>query len=202
MAKRVDGGRAYVVKAQLTKGVDGAALAAARMLNSGNPRAEAEGIFKANFPYGAMGTTGDPTTASDFFSLTTDEPNGLNIVQIRASAVMPTTFMRLANIPDVTVGAFAETTRRMVDLCLVLDTSGSLGWRWPFVRDAAMAFVRAFDETFDRLCFVKYSSGAEVPVPITTARGFNKTAVLNAISSSSSGGVTSMRRAYGAAGTN
>ena len=34
----VDTGRAYVVKAQLTKAVDGAALAAARSLNSGNPR--------------------------------------------------------------------------------------------------------------------------------------------------------------------
>ena len=32
----VDTGRAYVVKAQLSKAVDGAALAAARSLNSGN----------------------------------------------------------------------------------------------------------------------------------------------------------------------
>ena len=37
----VDSGRAYVVKAQLTKAVDGAALAAARALNSGSPRQEA-----------------------------------------------------------------------------------------------------------------------------------------------------------------
>ena len=37
----VDSGRAYVVKAQLTKAVDGAALAAARNLNSGDPRQEA-----------------------------------------------------------------------------------------------------------------------------------------------------------------
>ena len=34
----VDTGRAYVVQAQLSKAVDGAALGAARMLNSGNPR--------------------------------------------------------------------------------------------------------------------------------------------------------------------
>ena len=38
----VDSGRAYVVKAQLTKAVDGAALAGARSLNSGNPRREAD----------------------------------------------------------------------------------------------------------------------------------------------------------------
>ena len=48
----VDTGRAYVVKAQLTKAVDGAALGAARMLNSGDPRGEAVNIFKSNFPAG------------------------------------------------------------------------------------------------------------------------------------------------------
>ena len=45
----IDSGRAYVVKAQLTKAVDGAALGAARMLNSGNPKDEATKIFKQNF---------------------------------------------------------------------------------------------------------------------------------------------------------
>ena len=37
----VDSGRGYVVKAQLSKAVDGAALAAARALNSGDPAGEA-----------------------------------------------------------------------------------------------------------------------------------------------------------------
>ena len=65
----VDSGRAYVVKAQLTKAVDGAALAAARSLNSANPRAEAAKIYRANFPAGYMGTTSstDPADAG-FFS--------------------------------------------------------------------------------------------------------------------------------------
>jgi len=53
----LDSGRAYVVKAQLTKAVDGAALGAARMLNSGDPQGEANRIFKANFPAGYLGTT-------------------------------------------------------------------------------------------------------------------------------------------------
>ncbi|MGH9411855.1 MAG: pilus assembly protein TadG-related protein [Vicinamibacterales bacterium] len=64
----VDSGRAYLVKAQLTKAVDGAALAAARNLNSGDPRAEAARIFTANFPSGYLGTTAaDPTAAPGFF---------------------------------------------------------------------------------------------------------------------------------------
>ena len=85
------------MKAQLTKAVDGAALGAARHLNSGNPRAEAEQIFKANFPAGYMGTSSstDPTTAGDFFTMVTDAVNGVNNVTITATAVLPTTFMKL-----------------------------------------------------------------------------------------------------------
>ncbi|HEY7292783.1 MAG TPA: pilus assembly protein TadG-related protein, partial [Vicinamibacterales bacterium] len=40
----LDGGRGYVVKAQLTKAVDGAALGAARELNSGTPCLKAEQV--------------------------------------------------------------------------------------------------------------------------------------------------------------
>src|SRR5207247_11302840 len=64
----VDSGRAYVVKAQLTKAVDGAALGAARALNSGDPRGAATRIFKANFPNTYLGTLpGDRTAAGNFF---------------------------------------------------------------------------------------------------------------------------------------
>ena len=43
----VDSGPAYLVKAQLSKAVDGAALSAARNLNGGNPRGEAAKVFNA-----------------------------------------------------------------------------------------------------------------------------------------------------------
>src|SRR5712664_1752019 len=95
----VDAGRAYVVKAQLTKAVDGAALGAARMLNSGDPRGEAINIFKSNFPGGYMGVSSvtDPTSAANFFTLTTNDSTGVNVVTVQASAILPTTFMKLAN---------------------------------------------------------------------------------------------------------
>src|SRR3954449_5405170 len=85
----VDGGRAYVVKAQLSKAVDGAALGAARSLNSGDPKLEAERIFRANFPTGFMGTTTvtDPTSDPNFFHSTVDAATGVNIVNVQATAV-------------------------------------------------------------------------------------------------------------------
>jgi Flp pilus assembly protein TadG len=190
----VDSGRAYVVKAQLTKAVDGAALAAARHLNSGNPRGEAEQVFKANFPAGYMGTSSvtDPTTAGNFYSLVTDNVNGVNRITITASAILPTTFMRLADNYEVTVGASGEATRRMVDLSLVLDVSSSIGWRWPYVRDASRMFVDAFDAAHDRIALITYSNGSTVLDAMPDSRGFDKAKVKADIPNGLPGGSTAM----------
>src|SRR5262249_13566387 len=132
-----DTGRAYAARMQLSKAVDGAALGAARMLNSGDPQGEAQRIFDMNFPSGYMGTSGAPTMT---YSLSTDSQKGENIVTVSASAALPTTFMRLANFNAVTVNASAEARRRMVDLSIVLDVSSSIGSSWVAVRDATRAF--------------------------------------------------------------
>ena len=190
----MDTGRAYVVKAQLTKAVDGAALGAARMLNSGDPRGEATRIFNANFPQGYLGTSSVTNAASDpdFFDLDVIEETGVNVVTVRATATLPTTFMRLANFEQVTVSSSGEATRRMVDLSLVLDVSSSIGWRWPYVRDAARAFVDAFDESSDRIALVTYSNGARVLDAMPASRGFNKTQAMNDVPQNLPGGSTAM----------
>ena len=177
----VDTGRAYVVKAQLTKAVDGAALAAARNLNGGNPRAEAATIYRANFPVGYMGTTSstDPAEAG-FFSSVVDEPNGKNIVTVTAMAVLPTTFMHILGTwaETMTVNSTGEATRRMVDLSLVLDVSGSIGPAWSAVRDASRTFINSFDAAHDRLALLTFSDGAKVLDQMPSARGFNKVGVM------------------------
>src|SRR5260221_2127025 len=124
----VDTGRVYLVKAQLSKAVDGAALGAARMLNSGDPRGEATRIFRANFPLGYLGTSSstDPTSDPGFFATQAIPATGVNIVTVRATAVLPTTFMKLGNFETMTVSSTAEATRRMVDLSLVLHVSSSM----------------------------------------------------------------------------
>src|SRR5437867_909436 len=175
----VDSGRAYVVKAQLTKAVDGAALAAARALNSGNPQAAATRIFKANFPNQYLGTLpGDPTTAANFYASAVDAATGINTVTVTATAVLPTTFMQLGNIMTVTVGATGEATRRMVDLSLVLDVSSSIGAKWAIVRDAARTFIDSFDGLHDRVALLTFSNGAQVLDAMPAARGFNKPGVI------------------------
>jgi Mg-chelatase subunit ChlD len=190
----VDSGRAYVVKAQLSKAVDGAALAAARALNSGNPRAEAAQIFKANFPAGYMGTDAsvDPTAAANFFASSVNAASGVNTVTINATATLPTTFMRVASVNNMTIASSGEATRRMVDLSLVLDVSSSIGAQWTAVRDAARAFVNSFDAAHDRLALLQFSDGAKVLDPMPASRGFDKTGMMSAVPSTLPGGSTAM----------
>ena len=190
----VDSGRAYVVKAQLTKAVDGAALGAARNLNSGDPRGEATRIFQANFPAGYMGTSSatDPTSDPGFFSLTTDAATGVNTVTVTAAAVLPTTFMKLANFNQVTVGSSGQATRRMVDLSLVLDVSSSIGSQWTTVRDAVREFVNSFDQLHDRLALLTFSNGATVLDAMPAGRGFDKTKVMSDVPNTLPGGSTCM----------
>jgi len=189
----VDTGRAYVVQAQLSKAVDGAALGAARMLNSGNPRTEAGNIYRANFPNGYFGTTAstDPS-ASGFFNVQTISSSGVNVVTVTASATVPTTFMKLANFTEVQVHATGEATRRMVDLSLVIDTSSSIGWRWQYVRDAARTFVNSFDASSDRLSLVFFGNGARVVDAMPAGRGFDKARLVADIPNSLPGGSTAM----------
>jgi len=185
----VDTGRAYVVKAQLSKAIDGAALAAARNMNSGNPTAEATRVFNANFPAGYMGSTltGGPTVG-----LTTDAASGRNIVSVSATASVPTTFMRVGNFTQVVVSSSAEATRRMVDLSLVIDVSGSIGSKWPAVRDAARSFISSFDAANDRVALTTFSNGASVIDQMPSSRGFNKTQVVNDVPTNLPGGSTLM----------
>jgi Flp pilus assembly protein TadG len=189
----VDAGRAYVVKAQLSKAVDGAALGAARMLNSGDPRAEAAQIFTANFPSGYFGTAaGNPTAAGNFYSLATDVTAGVNVVTITATATLPTTFMKLAKLNTVTIASTGEAQRRMVDLSLVLDVSSSIGSRWGAVRDASRAFINSFDKNGDRVALITYSDGARVLDQMPSSRGFNKAKLISDVPQTLPNGSTAM----------
>jgi hypothetical protein len=136
-----------------------------------------------------MGAT---LTSGPTVTLTTDAASGRNIVNVSASASLPTTFMRLGNFTTMNVNASAEATRRMVDLSLILDVSGSIGSKWPTVRDAARSFIDSFDGSHDRLALTIFSNGAGVLDQMPGSRGFNKTQVEADVPSSLPGGSTLM----------
>jgi serine/threonine protein kinase len=74
----VDLGRGYIVKAHLSKAVDGAALAAARYIGDGQSaaRAEANKIFGANFPNGFLGVSSVQSPPNMDFSVGADGSSG------------------------------------------------------------------------------------------------------------------------------
>ena len=140
-----------------------------------------------------MGTTSvDPTAAANFFISATDVVSGVNMVTVTATEILPTTFMRLGNFTQVQVTSSGEATRRMVDLSLVLDVSGSIGSKWGAVRDASRSFINSFDADQRSNGLDDFSNGADVLDQMPSSRGFAKTTVMNDVPSVLPGGSTLM----------
>ncbi len=165
----IDGAVVFWAKAKLSSAVDAAAIAAGRSINvslsqgqnSPTAVAAAQQWFSANFPTGWLGTTivgGQPTVVFAATSSTTQQ------VSVTASALVPLIFMRLLHINTFTVTASAQSSRRNLNLVLVLDRSGSMGAQGsnacPTMITAAQNFVNLFTDGFDTLGLVTFSSSA------------------------------------------
>ena len=116
----VDYGRALIVRERMANAADAAALAIGSWtgLNEAQLKTKAQQYFNANYPANSLGTVG---TLNVKFQ-------GDDIL-VNVSGSVPTTFMRLANVNSVDVGASAVITKkqRNIELALVLDTTGSMG---------------------------------------------------------------------------
>ena len=186
----VDLGRAYVVKAHLSKAVDGAALAAARVIGNGQSVAQTEAnkIFNTNFPNGFLGVSSVQNPPNLTFQVAAD---GSNQITVTSVAVMPTTFMKVIGQPQVNVFSSGQATRRLVDISFVVDKSGSLASVWSQVQSAAQQFVSYFDQNVDRMSLVMFSANTIVTDTMRpTTRGFDKTTILSHIGGLNSGGNT------------
>lgn len=145
----IDGARAYVTRAQLSRAVDAAALAGAASLRLGQAAAQQriESLAAANGV--------DPALLNVQFGVNAD---GENTVSVSANQVMPTTFMRVLGQTQVDVGSIAEATVPPLDIVLVLDQSGSLDamGAWDDLQNAARGFVDHFDNNIDQMGLVSY----------------------------------------------
>jgi hypothetical protein len=125
----VDGGRAYLLKAQLGRMVDPAALAAASKLPEGVPAAQEAACNSAKM-----------NGFEDCTGLTVTQKNGVptpgggtaNGVEVIATATMPTSFIMLAGLigcttcDSVTVAASATATVSAYDLVMNMDDTNSM----------------------------------------------------------------------------
>ncbi|WP_069440551.1 pilus assembly protein [Methyloceanibacter superfactus] len=116
----VDYGRALLVRERMADAADAAALAIGSWsgLTEAELKVKAQQYFNANYPPSELGAAGaiDVKFVGDNINVT-------------VSGSVPTTFMELANIPSIGVGATTTVTRRQrnIELALVLDTTGSMG---------------------------------------------------------------------------
>jgi len=193
----VDLGRGYVIKANLSKAVDAAALAAARGIGEGESaaRALANNIFNVNFPNGYLGVTSVQNPPQIAFSDASDQSS---VITVSSRAVMPTTFMQIAGFAELGIAAQSQATRRLVDMSFVVDHSNSLSSDFDQVKAAAEQFVSYFDPDKDRVALVMFASNTTIMDPINTGgRGFDKSSLLGHISGSSTGGAVSTTTAEG-----
>ncbi len=118
----VDGGLAYSAKSRLQAAVDAAVLAGGRSA-AADPDTmigDARMYFRANYPADFMG--GRVTAFDAVYD------GAARTVRVDAEAVVPTAFMRVAGIEEVTVRAAAAAVPAQtgLELALVLDVTGSM----------------------------------------------------------------------------
>jgi len=185
----VDLGRGYVERLRLGRAVDAGALAAARTLRLGQATARHEGfaVARANGVADAL----PDVSASIRFGV---NERGENTVTMAAARTIPTTFMRILGHQQIQLAASATAAVPPIDLVLVLDQSGSLGFAgvWDDLQDAARSFVGYFDDAIDQMGLVSFQLAASDRHVI--AHGFT-TPITQAINATQSVGDTNMGEA-------
>ena len=115
-----DAARAYLVQSRLSQAVDSAALAGGYSITESYVNSDIGRYFQGNFPTGYLDSTLEP------LSIDVNDVDGT--VEVVAQARVPTTFLKVLSIDEVTVSARALVNRavRGMELALVLDVTGSM----------------------------------------------------------------------------
>jgi Flp pilus assembly protein TadG len=177
----IDTTMCYIVQAELSAAVDGAALGTGRLLTTNaNPTDIANEYLNANFRVGQYGFWG----AYNLTPTVTVVTGITKTVTVTATANVPLLFMRLLHQNAATVGATATATRRDARIEFVIDRSGSMtntGSDGKQVIVDVLASAVGFTEQFtscptssctsplnyDELGLVAFSGSAAVGYPTT-----------------------------------
>ena len=172
----VDYGRALIVRERMVSAADAAALAIGSWadLSQAELKTKAQQFFDANYPSSTLGAVGKLSV-----SFSGDD------IDVSVSGSVPTTFMKLANINSVDVGAATKVTKRQrnIELALVLDTTGSMGsgGKMSAMQNAAKKMVQDLfggKSTSDtlRIAVVPFSGAVNVGDDKKNASWIDKTA--------------------------
>ena len=189
-----DAGVIYAIRAKLTAACDAAALATARNLNIGttlstqisNATTRGLSFFNANFPAGYMGVTNITPNVT-----VNQSGTAILTVSATATATAPTYFMKFIGMNGQVTGAATQTTRRDVNLMLVLDRSGSMsGQPCTDMVNAATTFTGMFMDGRDRIGMVTFGTEVYNAYPASPAFKSGGATVATALSNITCGGGT------------
>lgn len=123
VALGIEGGRWYLVRAELSKSVDAGALAGA--INIFTPYAIplAEDFAKENFQAGYVGTSGSGTPGSARFTASM----GNHQVSVTGTVDAMPVLAQLFGVTTIPVSATGVAQKNKVEIMLILDRSGSMG---------------------------------------------------------------------------
>src|ERR1035437_7013585 len=169
----IDVGMMYLVQLRLSAASDAAALAGARALSRGtddatqraNAEATANTYFHANFPAGYFASTNVQVS-----SVAATDSAYMRSITTTSSVELPFLFLRALRLNQTTLRATVKSTRRDVNIVIVMDRSGSLNnppAACAPLKTAAVNFVEKFSEGRDNLGLVTFATGSRVDVALT-----------------------------------
>jgi Flp pilus assembly protein TadG len=197
VALGIEVGTWYVMRAELSKAVDAAALAGAANIASPNLNLVtlAQDFGDANFAPGYLGTASTGTAAASYavtYNTTqltvTGSVSGLGIIT------------KMFGITTIPMSATGVAQKNHVQIMLVLDCSGSMaGTPIANLKTAATSFLSFFTTTQseDQMGLVTFSTAAIVNVPLETNFVSSMQSVINA---AKAGGYTNSEDAIAQAG--
>ena len=145
----IDMGRVQVVQTRMQSALDAAGLAVGTELSTANISSETSKYFYANFPANYLGTTISSISAV---------PNATNsIITLGVAGTVPTTFMKIFGINNVSVSASSQITRSQsgLELVLVMDNTGSMAQS----AGGSTTKIQAAKDAANSLLDILYGSG-------------------------------------------
>lgn len=150
VALGIEAGRWFLVRAELAKAVDGAALEAAKNISNPfvDPLQLAREFGVENFPVGYVGTPSSGAGTVQFTATFVDNDKISVTGNTNALAILA----RLFGVDSVPVSATGIAQKKAVEIMMILDRSGSMGngGKMENLKAAATGFLDFFQDTQDR----------------------------------------------------
>jgi Mg-chelatase subunit ChlD len=149
VALGIEGGRWYLVRAELAKGVDSACLAGAKNISNPfvSPTTLAEEFGRENFQAGYVGSP-QSGAGSVRFTATMVETDKISVTgNVDATAILA----RIFGFDRIPVAAAGVAQKKEVEIMMILDRSGSMsGTKMTALKNAARNFLDFFADTQDK----------------------------------------------------